>query len=70
MGRAGVEPFNNTVLEVDTSVDVGDGLAKMNVVSRGTNQIARYALHAHHSLVPMVFSGNGKFIWGLYRLTM
>jgi len=62
MGRAGVEPFNNTVLEVDSSVDVGDGLAKMSVVSRGSNQIARYALHAHHSLVPMEFSGNGKSV--------
>ena len=31
---------------------------KMNVISLGTNQIARYALHAHHSLVEAYFTGN------------
>lgn len=58
MGRAGVEPFNSTTIEVDTSVQLADGLAKMIVSSLGDNQMARYGLHAHHSLVPMEFSGN------------
>lgn len=60
MGRAGVRPFNSTTLEVDTSVELEDGLAKMIVTKWGDNQVARYGLHAHHSLVPMTFSGNGE----------
>lgn len=57
LGRSTVDEFDSTVLE-DSGVQLGEGLAKMNVVSQGTNQIARYALHAHHSLVPMEFIGN------------
>ena len=60
-GRSTVDPFNSTIIDVDESVQLAEGLAKMTVSSWGDNQIARYALHAHHSLVPMVFEGNGEF---------
>jgi hypothetical protein len=57
MGRSTINEFNSAVI-VDSGVKFEDGLAKMVTVSHGINQIARYALHAHHSLVPMEFIGN------------
>ena len=62
MGRAGVEPFTFTAIDVDTSAQLADGLVKVIVSSRGDNQMARYGLHLHHLLVPMEFSGNGEFM--------
>lgn len=67
MGRASVQLFNSTILEVDSSIELEDGLGKMIVSSWGDNQMARYGLHAHHSLVPMEFSGNGETLVDILR---
>ena len=59
MGRTNISVHDNTVLQ-DTGVRCGPGLALMSVVYQGTNQMGRYAIHAHHSLVASVWSGNGE----------
>jgi len=51
MGRSTTDQFNSTILE-DSGLQLADGLAKMDVSKDGSNQIARYALHAHIVLFP------------------
>ena len=58
LGRTTTELIDSTVFELDETLKFHPNVAKMNVISLGTNQIARYALHAHHSLVEAYFTGN------------
>uniref|UniRef100_A0A7S4MFY8 G8 domain-containing protein n=1 Tax=Odontella aurita TaxID=265563 RepID=A0A7S4MFY8_9STRA len=58
MGRTTVEPFDNTVLAEEEGVYMAEGYGRVAVSKEGMNQAARYSLHAHHSLVPVEFSGN------------
>jgi hypothetical protein len=59
MGRTNISAHDNTVLE-NTGVNCGVGLALMTVAHQGSNQMGRYALHAHHATVPLEWTGNGK----------
>lgn len=59
MGRTNISLHDNTVLQ-NTGVNCGTGLALMTVAHQGSNQMGRYALHAHHSTVPLEWSGNGE----------
>mmetsp|Transcript_9119 Transcript_9119/g.12669 ORF Transcript_9119/g.12669 Transcript_9119/m.12669 type:complete len:1055 (-) Transcript_9119:126-3290(-) len=60
LGRTTIDMIDSTVMSPNTSLKFGqDGLTQQMLVShKGTNQIARYALHAHHSLAEGVFDGN------------
>lgn len=57
LGRTTIEALDNTVLE-DTGTELAAGLARLQATHMGTNQIARYALHSHHSMVKVRWSGN------------
>ena len=58
LGRTTTALIDSTVFELDETLKFHPNVAKMDVISQGTNQIARYALHAHHSLVEAYFTGN------------
>jgi len=58
LGRTTTKLIDSTVFELDETLKFHPNVAKMDVISQGTNQIARYALHAHHSLVEAYFTGN------------
>mmetsp|Transcript_7476 Transcript_7476/g.9966 ORF Transcript_7476/g.9966 Transcript_7476/m.9966 type:complete len:843 (-) Transcript_7476:975-3503(-) len=59
-GRTTTDMIDSTVMSPNPDLKFGqDGLTQQMVVSHfGTNQIARYALHAHHSMVEGIFDGN------------
>lgn len=57
-GRTTTHLIDSTVITPDTNLNFEPNVAKMNVVHQGSNQIARYALHAHHSMVESYFTGN------------
>lgn len=57
-GRTTTDLIDSTVMSPDPELNFEPGLARMIVSYQGTNQIARYALHAHHSLVEAYFTGN------------
>mmetsp|Transcript_15018 Transcript_15018/g.23252 ORF Transcript_15018/g.23252 Transcript_15018/m.23252 type:complete len:834 (+) Transcript_15018:90-2591(+) len=56
-GRTTTELISNTVMTPDADFDFPEGFAKMIVSTYAENQIARYALHAHNSLVEAYYSG-------------
>ena len=58
-GRTVTDVIDNTVMSPDPDLKFEpSNAAKMIVAHQGTNQVARYALHAHHSLVEAQFIGN------------
>ena len=57
-GRTTTNAIDNTFIEDVSGLNFADDLAQMTVSKQGTNQIGRYALHAHFSLVESVFYGN------------
>lgn len=57
-GRTTTDGIENTSIEDVSGLNFEDGLAQMTVSTAGTNQIGRYALHAHFSLVESLFYGN------------
>ena len=57
LGRTSIIEHDNTVLE-DTGLEFAEGIAQLQASHIGTNQIARYALHSHHSMVKVHWSGN------------
>jgi len=58
LGRTSTDLIDSTVMAPDGDLNLPPGQAKMIVSHQGSNQIARYAVHAHHSLVEAYFSGN------------
>eukprot|EP00804_Cyclotella_cryptica_P015876 CCRYP_006384-RB/>CCRYP_006384-RB protein AED:0.04 eAED:0.04 QI:66/1/1/1/0.75/0.6/5/189/1059 len=56
-GRTSVQLIDSTAMK-DADIDLAAGLAQMNVIHQGSNQVGRYALHAHHSMVEVFFKGN------------
>jgi len=56
-GRTTTELINSTVMS-PTDLKFPPLMSQMHVSHLGTNQIARYALHAHHSLIEAYFTGN------------
>jgi len=60
LGRTTTAVIDSTVMAPveDVNFPRGSNYAQMVVSKLGSNQIARYALHAHHSLVESHFSGN------------
>jgi hypothetical protein len=59
LGRTTTDTIDSTVMQRSLSYNYEDpNLARMEVSYHGSNQIARYALHAHHSRVEALFSGN------------
>ncbi len=57
-GRTTTNVIDNTSIEDVSGLNFADDLAQMTVSKQGTNQIGRYALHAHFSLVESIFYGN------------
>lgn len=57
LGRTTTDALDLTALE-DTGVELARGLARFVATHIGTNQIARYALHSHHSMIKVHWSGN------------
>mmetsp|Transcript_37281 Transcript_37281/g.78626 ORF Transcript_37281/g.78626 Transcript_37281/m.78626 type:complete len:1014 (+) Transcript_37281:227-3268(+) len=57
LGRTTTDAIDLTALE-DTGMELAEGLARLNATYIGTNQIARYALHSHHSMIKVNWSGN------------
>jgi hypothetical protein len=64
LGRTSTQLIDSTVMAPDADINLPPGQAKMIVSHRGSNQIARYAVHAHHSLVEAYFSGNAVLPFG------
>ncbi len=60
LGRTTVDVIDSTIMAPveGPKFPLDENWAQMEVTYQGTNQIARYALHAHHSLVESYFSGN------------
>jgi hypothetical protein len=56
-GRTTTEVISNTVMAPDTAYNFPAGFARMIVSKYAENQIARYAIHAHHSLVEAYYTG-------------
>ena len=57
-GRTTTALIDNSVLEEEIGYKFPDGLHRMNATKIGTNQIARYALHAHHQMMECWWTGN------------
>lgn len=57
-GRTTTELIDNTELEVVPGYRFPPGMARLTTTHVGTNQLARYALHAHHTLMEVFFTGN------------
>mmetsp|Transcript_27096 Transcript_27096/g.44737 ORF Transcript_27096/g.44737 Transcript_27096/m.44737 type:complete len:728 (+) Transcript_27096:7-2190(+) len=60
LGRTTTDMIDSTVMAVSPGYTFSDldPVARMEVSHHGVNQIARYALHAHHSTVEAYFTGN------------
>ena len=58
MGRTTTDNIDSTVMSPNPDYNAQANQAQMIVSHQGTNQIARYALHAHHSTVEVYFTGN------------
>eukprot|EP00588_Corethron_pennatum_P012842 CAMPEP_0194273462 /NCGR_PEP_ID=MMETSP0169-20130528/6793_1 /TAXON_ID=218684 /ORGANISM="Corethron pennatum, Strain L29A3" /LENGTH=784 /DNA_ID=CAMNT_0039016421 /DNA_START=76 /DNA_END=2430 /DNA_ORIENTATION=- len=56
-GRTTTDVIDSTTIR-PTGLKFGPMRKQMEVTHNGTNQIARYALHAHHSKVEAYFTGN------------
>eukprot|EP00550_Attheya_septentrionalis_P000654 CAMPEP_0198285446 /NCGR_PEP_ID=MMETSP1449-20131203/4720_1 /TAXON_ID=420275 /ORGANISM="Attheya septentrionalis, Strain CCMP2084" /LENGTH=1026 /DNA_ID=CAMNT_0043982855 /DNA_START=46 /DNA_END=3126 /DNA_ORIENTATION=+ len=57
-GRTTIELIDDTTIEESSELHFAEGLAHMSVVHQGTNQLARYPFHAHHSSIESYFQGS------------
>jgi len=57
LGRTTTDVIDSTKIQ-PTELKFGPMMKQMEVTHVGTNQIARYALHAHHSKIEAYFTGN------------
>ena len=57
LGRTTISTHDSSVLK-GTGLEFAEGLAQLQATHIGTNQIGRYALHSHHSMVKVNWSGN------------
>lgn len=58
LGRTTTQVIDNTVMTPESGYKFPTGMVRMNVTAIGTNQLARYALHTHHSMAECYFTGN------------
>jgi len=56
-GRTTIDVIDSTKIQ-PTDLKFGPMMKQMEVTYQGTNQIARYAMHAHHSKIEAYFTGN------------
>lgn len=56
-GRTTIDTIDNTKIEDLSGLNFEDGWAKMTVTHQGSNQLARYVFHAHHSRIESYLHG-------------
>mmetsp|Transcript_30036 Transcript_30036/g.49621 ORF Transcript_30036/g.49621 Transcript_30036/m.49621 type:complete len:992 (-) Transcript_30036:108-3083(-) len=57
-GRTSINTIDNTEIEDLSGLKFEEGFARMSVTYQGTNQLARYVFHAHHSRVESYLHGS------------